>query len=133
MSKRPPAVLWFAVFAVCIAVLLAGCSPGPIDLTQKDSGSAQTLAKGQEMRVTLESNHTTGYQWAVDGDLPEQLTLVGQPEYKAESNLVGAGGTEVWTFMGKSSGEGTLKLKYWRSFEPTAEPADTFEVSVKVE
>ena len=58
---------------------------------------------------------------------------MGEPEYTAGSSALGAGGTEVWTFVGKSAGDGTLELKYWRSFEPTATPAGTFEVKIGVE
>ena len=135
MLKWPRGLFVVAVLmAIATFLALAGCSPAPVELTQDDSGSTQTLSSKQELRITLESNQTTGYQWAVDGDLPPQLKLVGQPDYKApDSKLAGAPGTEVWTFMAASSGEGVLKLKYWRSFEPTAEPAETFQVTVKVE
>ena len=121
---------------VSVAVLLVACSglpEPPIELTQKDSGTTQELSVGQELRVSLDANPTTGYVWAVDGELPSQLEQTGEPDYTAESSALGAGGTEVWTFVGKSSGTGTLKLKYWRSFEPTATPAGTFEVAVDVE
>ena len=129
--------LVLAAGTLAFAVLsLAGCgSPtpqGPLELTSADKGSTQRLAVGQELRVTLESNPTTGYRWAVDGDLPTQLEQMGEPSYKAESKMVGAGGQEVWAFKGAKAGTADLKLKYWRSFEPTAQPAETFSVTVEV-
>jgi inhibitor of cysteine peptidase len=84
------------------------------------------------MVISLDANPTTGYQWGIDGALPEQLAQVGDAKYASDSKAIGSGGTEVWTFAGQGSGEGTLKLKYWRSFEPTAAPADTFVVKVTV-
>jgi len=124
-----------ALVAVLLALGLSGCATSPaapVQLTQKDSGATQQLAIGQELRISLDANPTTGYQWAIDGTLPAQLQQVGQAKYTAGSTAMGAGGVEVWTFTGKSSGEGVLKLKYARSFEPTAPPARTFTVAVSV-
>jgi len=122
------------VTAVLLVVGLSACgssTPAPLELTSKDSGSEQTLAVGQQLKITLDANPTTGYLWAVD-EVPDQLEQSGEPEYSSESGAMGAGGTDVWTFMGTSAGTGTLKLKYWRSFEPTVAPVETFEVTVEV-
>lgn len=122
-----------------IGVVLVGplvaCAPkttSPLELASARSGSRQTLAVGQQLKISLDSNPTTGYRWAVDGTLPPQLEQVGQSKYTAQSSAIGAAGVEVWTFVGKSVGTGALKLKYWRSFEPTAAPFRTFEVGVEV-
>jgi len=132
--NRYRAVAALAIMGCCLAVALAGCSgqATPVELTEKDSGSTQTLVVGQEMNISLESNPTTGYQWAVDGKLPSQLTEVGAPAYKAGSSAMGAGGTETWAFKATSPGTGTLNLKYWRSFEPTSTPAKTFTINISV-
>jgi inhibitor of cysteine peptidase len=126
-----------ALLVACLVLcaVVSACAPGPkpaIDLTAKDNGSNQTLAVGQQLRVTLDANPTTGYQWSVDGPLPSQLTQVGSAVYTSHSNAIGGGGSDLWTFVGASAGTGSLKLKYWRSFEPTATPAKTFEVQVDV-
>ena len=133
--RRSAGVLAAAVLGLSVAMVLAGCatkSAARLELTKKDSGSTQTLSVGQELRITLDSNPTTGYQWAVDGEVPPQLEQAGVPKYAARSGALGAGGTEVWTFSTVSSGEGPLELKYWRSFEPSATPAETFHVTVRV-
>jgi inhibitor of cysteine peptidase len=136
MTKMKMArVLMLAVLGLGLATLTAGCgsaSQGPIQLTAKDSGSNQTLAVGQELRIALDSNPTTGYMWSVDGAIPEQLSQTGDSEFKETSAAIGAGGIETWSFKAKSTGEGRLKLKYWRSFEPTAAPAQTFDIGVTV-
>jgi inhibitor of cysteine peptidase len=114
---------------------LVGCAPKsapPLELGSADSGSSQTLAVGQQLRVSLDSNPTTGYRWAIDGALPPQLAQVGEPKFTAQSSAIGAGGVELWTFVGRSAGACTLKLKYWRSFEPTATPANAFEAALNV-
>jgi len=124
-----------ALSAVVAVVTLSGCAEPSetIVLTGANDGTKQRLAVDQELTITLEANPTTGYQWAVDGALPVQLEQVGESEYESGSSAIGAGGTEVWTFKGKQPGRGVLKLKYWRSFEPTAAPVDTFELTVDVE
>lgn len=134
MSRRMRFVL-VVLIGTCSAAALAGCAQRtlpPVAVTTADSGSAQTLSAGQELVISLDSNPTTGYRWAVDGAVPAQLKQVGEPKYASSSNAIGSCGTEVWTFAGQGTGDGTLKLKYWRSFEPTATPADTFVVKVSV-
>lgn len=126
-----------ALLVACLVVcaVASACAAAPraaIDLTAKDNGSKQTLAVGQQLRVTLDANPTTGYQWSVDGSLPSQLAQVGSAAYTSHSTAIGGGGSDLWTFTGASTGTGSLKLKYWRSFEPTATPAKTFEVQVEV-
>jgi inhibitor of cysteine peptidase len=134
LRSRRSAVALLAAMLTVVAVLAAGCATtsAPRELTGGDNGSTQQLAVGQELRITLESNQTTGYRWAIDGQLPPQLEQVGEPAYASESKMVGAGGQEVWTFKGTQAGSGELRLKYWRSFEPTAQPAETFAVTVNV-
>ena len=134
--KRSVEARFLVLLISCLIVLLTACSPqpeAPLQLTQKDSGSAQTLSAGQQLIISLESNPTTGYRWGVDGTTPAQLEQAGEPTYTSGSSAIGAGGTEVFTFTAKDPGEGTLRLKYFRSFEPTAAPAGTFEVIVKVD
>ena len=136
MLTRRVRALALLALVLTLSTLLAACTqttPEPLELSEKDSGSTQTLAMGQQLVVTLESNQTPGFRWTVDGQVPPQLKQAGEPVYESESTLVGAGGSEVWTFEAVSVGEGDLKLKYWRSFEPPATPAETFEVTVKVE
>lgn len=135
MSGRKVAGLIALAIAVGVAIGPSGCSgaPEPLELTAAQSGSTQKVAVGQEIRISLEANPTTGYQWAVDGDVPAQLEQVGDPVFTAASSAMGAGGTEVWTYSVRSAGSGTLKMKYWRSFEPTAAPVKTFSVTVQAE
>jgi inhibitor of cysteine peptidase len=131
--------------AMAVVVTIAGCAgqpvapkttnlepAAPIQLTAMDSSSTQVMQVGQKLDITLEANPTTGYQWAVDGLIPAQLIMPGQPKFTASSNAIGSGGMQVWALAAKYAGKGTLKLKYWRSFEPTTPPTKTFEVNVDV-
>ena len=137
--------LTLTCLAIAVVAAVSGCSsqpgtpaktnpepPAPLALTTKDTSSTQSLQVGQQLRVTLNANPTTGYQWAVDGNVPAPLAQAGHPIYKRSSGPIGSGGTEVWTFAARATGSGTLKLKYWRSFEATTPPVKTFEVTVDV-
>lgn len=132
---RVTRMLTLAILGMALAMAAAGCASGPptpLELDKEDSGSNQTLSVGQELRIALDSNPTTGYMWSVDGAIPEQLSQTGDSEFKETSAAIGTGGIETWGFKAKSTGEGRLKLKYWRSFEPTAAPAQTFDIGVTV-
>jgi len=134
LKRIPSALIVLVVVALGVSIV-AGCtntSPAPLKLTEADSGSTQDMAVGQELQITLDANPTTGYRWSVDGRVPDQLEQVGAPKYTASSKAIGAGGSEVWMFKGKASGEGVLDLKYWRTFEPTASPAANLSVAVKI-
>ena len=131
-SRKTIALL---VACLLLCATTTACKPGskpPVKLTANDNGSKQALAVGQKLLVTLDANLTTGYQWSVDGSLPGQLKQVGSVLYSAQSNAIGGQGSDLWTFVGASAGSGMLKLKYSRSFEPTATPAKMFEVQVDV-
>ena len=121
----------------CILVLvaLAACTSsglGVKKLGNKDAGSTVHISQGGTLEIALDCNPTTGYSWAIDGELPAQLEQVGEPKYVAGSNAIGAGGTDTWAFKAKAVGTGSLRLKYWRSFEPTATPPQSFFVTVYV-
>lgn len=122
-----------AVLVAAAAIAVAACTPAPAQLTAQDDGGSVVLVPDQELVISLESNPTTGYRWELDGPTPDMLTQLGEPDFTAQSQAMGAGGTEVWRFRATSPGAGALRLKYWRSFEPTVPPVETFEVGVTVE
>jgi inhibitor of cysteine peptidase len=126
-------VLLPVLVAAAAVLVLGGCAARGLELTAEDNGTAQTLAIDQELTITLEANPSTGYAWEIDGQPPGQLEQLGEPEFSAESKAIGAGGTQVWRFRAAESGKGELKLKYWRSFEPTVPPIETFSVTVSVD
>lgn len=106
-------------------------------LTEADNGKSFDVSVGDTIIVVLAGNPTTGYQWA--SDLSEEaaavLTLVGEPEYVADpvaGGVVGSGGKYTLTFTVAAVGRAELALKYWRSFEPDAEPEQTFSATMTV-
>ena len=87
---------------------------------------------GQALVISLESNPTTGYAWEVVDFEEGALEQDGEPEFKADSKLVGAGGAQTFRFKAAEAGEIELKLLHHRSWEEDVEPLDTFTVQVVV-
>lgn len=121
------------VVAAVLALLLAsGCAkPQPIVLGDKDAGGVIEIGAGREFTVQLPSNATTGFQWVVV-DLGA-VTQIGEPVYEAqqEPGVVGAGGTETFTFKTGPSGSSDLKLEYRRPWEKGIPAEKTWSVTVK--
>jgi inhibitor of cysteine peptidase len=130
---------------IAIGGLIAGCGDGDSDkdgdyptevqVTEADEGSTVRLAVGGELIVALASNPTTGFGWSVSEDSDEALVLQGEPRYVPAGSttpVVGAGGTEVFTFEAEETGSARLMLEYRRPFEPGVAPERTFSVSVEI-
>lgn len=148
MEKGRVARLVALVIAMWMLASVAGCSSvtgttgggsgggstasTEVKLTEADNGKTVEVAKGGTVVVALKGNATTGYLWAVDGTLPSQLQPEGQPTYSADTTLIGSPGVATMRFKAVSAGEGDLKLKYWRSFEPTTPPVQTWSAKVVV-
>ena len=115
-------------------LFLAACSGNQtVSLTNADTGKTVDLKPGDELEVNLEGNITTGFAWeARDFDSAVLELAGGEPEYKSESSLVGAGGVFTFRFKAKAAGSTAVHFIYYRSFEPDVPPIETFDVSVNV-
>lgn len=106
---------------LCFCVLLA-----PAVSTPAEDAKPIAAVTGQEFKVTLASNPTTGYSWALakplDGKL---LALVTNIYERPETRLVGAGGNEVWTFKAVAAGKADIAFKYIRPWETNVPPVRT--------
>lgn len=107
-------------------------NPAVLRLTDADGGGSYEVAAGERIRVALTSNPTTGYAWTVT-PTPDAavLTQLGDAFFVAESDLLGAGGVEVFDFVAQGAGTVTLSLEYARSFE-SQPAAQTWSVTITV-
>lgn len=105
--------------------------PGtPLVLREADADSTVHVRVGDELRVVLPSNPTTGYAWRVDPSPPTAvLEQIGEPEFTPESDLLGAGGLMTLTFRVTGPGSLTLRLIEDRVFE-TAPPLRVWSVTL---
>ena len=130
-----------AVMLLAGMLIVAGfaCTPAPkeVHVDASYSGETVTLAVGDSLIVTLESNASTGYEWSLADNSDESVLQEAGHEYVAPeptgTPVVGAGGEEVWTFTALSAGTSTISMEYVRPWEEDTEPADTFTLTVVVE
>ena len=87
--------------------------------------------KPQKAILTLESNPTTGYQWIVEQD-PEIFDISSEyVQDKADEELDGVGGTEVFTLTPKKEGKAKVSFYYERSWEKDkADTSLTYQIKV---
>lgn len=121
----------FALVMGVLTLLLTSCA-GTTSLSGSDNGKTITVHVGDEIDIALDSNPTTGYQWAIDKN-NETLLTFKQSDYSASSNLIGSGWTQTLKFVAKSAGSVNLQLKYWRSFEGDKSISQRFAVTIQIQ
>ena len=127
------AVLGIAAIAG-VACTASADTGNPNVFNVNESGQQVELAPGDSLVVTLDSNATTGFSWSISGISDEDVVDEVSNEYQApDSELMGAGGQEVWTFEATEKGTSTVEMQYSRSWETGVEPAATFNVTVVVQ
>lgn len=122
------------VVVLGLIALMAACGSddSSVDVfDQSDAGETISVQVGDRFEIRLESNATTGYAWQVV-DQPAVVDLVSSDYEAPDTDLVGAGGVEVFVFAGASPGAAELNFEYVRSFEDPPEPADTSSFPVEV-
>ncbi len=107
-------------------------APAARILSEQDEGSTVHLKMGDLLVVTLEGNPTTGFSWEMAPAEAAVVALQGEPEFKAESDLIGAPGIFNFTFKAVANGQQALTLIYHRPFEKDVAPEKTVTFSVVV-
>jgi predicted secreted protein len=69
------------------------------------------------LRVTLCSNASTGYRWDAPRTSARYLALLGHRVLAPTSGLIGAAGSEAWTFRALRSATTSLTLTYRRPWQ----------------
>jgi predicted secreted protein len=96
-----------------------------------DPARPVAVKAGQTFTLRLRSNPTTGYIWQLAEPLNEHIIcFIGQEYRMDKTDLVGAGGTEIWTFRAVGAGETRISLKYVRPWEQNIAPAETVAFKV---
>jgi inhibitor of cysteine peptidase len=108
-----------------------------VNVDDSDSGGEKTLAVGDLLIVTLDSNATTGYSWNLSEISGVAVIQYISDEYVAPEQtdppLMGQGGQEVWTFEALAAGTAAISMRYIQPWMPDADPAETFDITVIVE
>jgi inhibitor of cysteine peptidase len=111
--------------ALLCCLLFMGCKNELSNSSNiSESSGSLKLKVGDTFVIKLESNPTTGYSWSLaesDSKVVKQVSSVYEPE-KTAPNIVGSGGTEVWTFKAFAKGETKLTFNYARPWEKGIPP-----------
>lgn len=117
-------------------VLLAGCaSPSKQNLTvEKQSACPLKMRNGQNLILTLPSNPTTGYRWAIQDSAGGVLHALGPEVYRnpEDAGVVGAAGVSTWRFQAFAAGNGRLRLTSQQPWAPEVLPVETFDCAISV-
>jgi len=93
------------------------------------------IAVGGSLTVTLCSNQTTGFAWVESAEISDQ-TVLQQTDHRLVSpeaeGVVGAAGTQVWTFQALKKGTSTISMEYSRPWEGGEKGEWTFNLTVTV-
>ena len=133
-------LLWLLLFALLIP--LAGCSTNTINIDKgddsmnslkkfqmTDSGTSANMKLEEKFQIELAANATTGYQWDITNTRNPVIKLVGN-DYKVNSDLIGAGGQQIYNFIAKAKGKTKLQIIYHRPWEKDTNPIKTFELTI---
>jgi inhibitor of cysteine peptidase len=121
-----------------LAVFAAGCAtpPMPREISGAVDGARVTLARGQELIVTLDGNQASGFRWSLTRAAEPVLTQVGEATYAqraTEGKFAGSGGITTFRFRGAVSGPASLAFAYRRPWEINVPPVRTVQFEIKVE
>jgi inhibitor of cysteine peptidase len=83
-----------------------------------------TVTSGEEFKIALESDPSSGNQWLIAKPLDERLLKLLSNEYRrGRPGTAGGGGNDVLRFKALAEGKTQIHLKYGRLWERDAAPA----------
>lgn len=116
--------------------LLTACTHPPANnlIVEAQSDCPLHLRTGQNFTLTLPSNPTTGYRWAIQDSAGGVIRSLSPEVYSSAENgqVLGSSGHSTWRFQAYAAGNGRLRLTYQQPWEPAAQPAQSFDCSINV-
>ena len=120
------------------ALTLAACGGKQAESTLEplnisEAGKSIEVTAGNEFKIIIESNPSTGYHWDLIGALDETIVQFVSRDYRADEPIIpGSGGKDVWIFQALAAGETTITLGHFPpGVDGTAAQEVTFTVVVK--
>lgn len=102
-----------------------------LQFDEQSNGSKIELDDGQEFKIVLRENPTTGFRWnpISSGEpacklLDDSFDLVG--------NTPGNGGSHSWFFQAVREGAGRVEFVYRRPWDQGKPPAQSFTLDITV-
>ena len=129
-----PATRTFKLHVVIGAASPRIAAGDKFNLTGKDNGKNIEVHPGDIIRITLESNITTGYSWENADKVDKDILALDANDYVSDPNpeeLDGVGGNTVIVYRALKPGKAKIDLVYLQSWEPS-EFDERFSVTVEV-
>jgi predicted secreted protein len=129
----------FAIVLVAGACATPPSGPPAVDngeLTNAADGTRIAIKRGGELKVILDANITTGFQWQSPTNPAPVMSAIGAPVYvgkAADPRFVGGGGANIFRFRAETPGQVALQFDYRRPWESSAPPARTLRYDVVVQ
>jgi inhibitor of cysteine peptidase len=125
--------LWLYTMIAAAVFVSGALAAQSIIVTEAQNGATITLAKGDLLIVTLESNPHSGFDWEIAKNDLAMLELSGPPEFRPDVFwMTGSNGHQVFRFHAIASGTETLELEYRRASDKTGARAKIFSVIVAI-
>ena len=127
---------WILAFALaCLLAASCGSDDDIVVVTDNNSGSEISIGTGERFEVRLESNPSTGFSWQLDLTTLQGVVELGSTSFEepADSDVVGAPGTEVFVLEAVARGAGVLRFEYHRPSDDPPVPDRVVEYIVRVD
>jgi inhibitor of cysteine peptidase len=116
--------------------IVACATTSTIKLTEQDQGRAVKLVQGQQLRISLDANPTSGFRWYEPVVTDGVLKRMGEPQFVRDDpndeHITGRGKL-TWLFQAARPGQQTVRLEYGRPFERDLKPVRVVSFDVQVE
>ena len=98
---------------------------------EHSNGSTIELNIGEEFKIILRENPTTGFRWNPDSS-GEPVCQLLDNSFELIDSSSGKGGRHSWHFQAVQEGVGKIEFAYRRSWEQGRPPAQSFSLSIYV-
>ena len=101
-----------------------------LQFTASKTGELAKLPKGESFEISLPEKPATGFRWKITATGKPVSTMTEEDFHPSAG--VGGQGTHRWRFQTIQAGESEIRMVLQRSWEPPAEPAQSFTLRVVV-
>ena len=131
-------IRFLSILTVLITILSSGCisfdhNRFDYDLTEKNSGETLYPEIGDEIRICLKTNPSTGYFWGEESRPDSDVIRMFDQTIKTDKApaKTGVPGTHEFLYKVVGSGETGIRLFYRRPWE-NKRPEETFQLRIIV-
>ncbi|MGD0280099.1 MAG: protease inhibitor I42 family protein [Smithella sp.] len=97
-------------------------------MTIDSNNSTVRIQCGDDIRLELPENSTTGYRWHFD-----EINYEIASEKVEKGNLIGSSATHIWIFRPKALAGSDIKMSYYRKWEGKRPDTQRFKVKIVID